>query len=182
MDSLPQRKISRHPTFDYSTPGAYFVTVCVHRRRSLLGAIQENEMRLNDAGLMIVKWWMKLNDRFPVMQDEFIVMPNHFHGIIIVTDPPPGNPPAQPEKRPVRSNKETLFQVMDWFKTMTTNEYIRGVKLLGWPRFDQHFWQPRYFDHVIRSERKRDVLRRYIISNPARWSMDIENPQRTRLR
>ena len=68
---------------------------------------------------------------------------------------------------------------MDWFKTMTTNEYIRGVKQQGWVRFDRHLWQPRYYDHVIRSERGLNAIREYIICNPARWAFDRENPMRS---
>jgi putative transposase len=69
-----------------------------------------------------------------------------------------------------------LGAVLDWFKTMTTNEYIRGVRTLGWPPFDRRVWQRNYYEHIIRSEPELDRIRAYIASNPLRWALDMENP------
>lgn len=70
----------------------------------------------------------------------------------------------------------TLGDVMDWFKTMTTNEYIRGVKTLGWPPFDRRVWQRNYYEHIVRSEAELDRIRVYIANNPLKWALDMENP------
>ncbi len=67
---------------------------------------------------------------------------------------------------------------MNWFKTMTTNEYIRGVKERDWPRFEGKLWQRGYYDHIIRSEQDLESIRSYIINNPAQWAIDEENPIR----
>jgi putative transposase len=69
-----------------------------------------------------------------------------------------------------------LGAVIDWFKTMTTNETIRGVKTLGWPPFERRVWQRNYYEHIIRSEPELDRIRAYIASNPLRWPLDMENP------
>jgi hypothetical protein len=70
----------------------------------------------------------------------------------------------------------SLPAVEDWFKTMTTNEYIRGVKKLGWRRFSRKLWQRGYFDHIIRSEEELRRIREYIRQNPSQWATDPENP------
>ena len=65
-----------------------------------------------------------------------------------------------------------LHRVMGWFKTMTTNEYIRGVKTLGWKPFDGKLWQRNYYEHIIRNERSYETISNYIIENPAKWDQD----------
>ena len=65
---------------------------------------------------------------------------------------------------------------MDWFKTMTTNNYIRGVKQHGWATFPGKLWQRNYHEHVIRNEEELHSLRQYIIDNPLQWALDQENP------
>ena len=68
---------------------------------------------------------------------------------------------------------------MQWFKTMTTNAYIRGVKQHGWLSFPGRLWQRNYYEHVIRSERALTAIRQYIPDNPARWELDRYNPAAT---
>ena len=76
-----------------------------------------------------------------------------------------------PEKR------VPLGEIVQWFKTMTTNEFIRGVKESGWPRFDRKLWQRDYFEHVIRDEKALNNIRRYIRANPLMWPHDRDNFQ-----
>jgi hypothetical protein len=66
--------------------------------------------------------------------------------------------------------------MIGWFKMMTTNEYIRGVKTLGWPAFPGRFWQRNYYEHIVRSEEELKRIREYIVTNPAKWAYDRENP------
>ncbi len=68
-----------------------------------------------------------------------------------------------------------MGDIMDWFKTMTTNAYIRGVKELNWPPFPGRLWHRNYFERIIRDERELNNIREYIINNPARWEEDPEN-------
>jgi len=87
------RRSIRLDGYDYSQESWYFVTVCTQDRRCIFGEIIEDRMQLNDAGLMIESWWKKLADKFPIIQtDEYIVMPNHFHGIVYVGAAPCGRP------------------------------------------------------------------------------------------
>ncbi len=70
----------------------------------------------------------------------------------------------------------TLGDVMDWFKTMTTNAYIRGVKEHAWPSFPGRLWQRNYYERIIRDEREWGLARKYIFENPLKWDLDRENP------
>lgn len=189
--------------YDYTQPGAYFVTIVCQHRLCLLEPDPAREM--------VQTWWDKLPEKFPtVVTDEFVIMPNHVHGIIVITDAAtetgqthgsaptdgaidgvdvganprvrPNNPrvhPDDPRIRPDNANaveRLTLGRIVRWLKTMTTNAYIHGVRQNGWEPFPGRFWQRNYYEHIIRDERELNVIRRYIRDNPARWSEDAENP------
>lgn len=84
---IHHRRTIRLKGYDYSTEGMYFVTACTQGYENLFGGITDNRMRLNDAGRMVEKVWLTLPERFPmVTMDEYVVMPNHFHGIIIIVN------------------------------------------------------------------------------------------------
>ena len=155
---IHHRRSIRLKGYDYSLPGAYFITLCTQNRENFFGYIEEGILHLNNAGMMIQKWYEEVSHKFAnVTCDEMVVMPNHFHCIWQITTQDEGvNIPA----------------VVQWFKTMTTNEYIRGVKQLDWPPFDRKLWQRNYFEHIIRNEFSYDKIANYIITNPSRWKED----------
>ncbi len=162
MFDLPQRKALRLANYDYSQNNLYFVTVCVQNRLNLFGCVNEAKMQRTPAAEMVATWWDKLPGKFAgVENDDFVLMPNHIHGIISL-------------ERDVRSTETTaaLPTILQWFKTMTTNAYIRGVKELGWPAFEGSLWQRSYYDHIIRDEPTLLNSQQYIRDNPARWSQD----------
>ena len=125
------------------------------------------------AGLMLDDWWHKLASKFEgiLELDEFIVMPNHAHGIIWLNDPVGAASRGLPAP-----NAVSLPTVLDWYKTMTTNAYIRGVRADGWARFERRLWQRGYYEHVVRDDDDLNRIRQYIIDNPTRWSEDEEHP------
>jgi REP element-mobilizing transposase RayT len=140
------------------------------------------KMAVNDAGCMVEGWWHESNTKFHgVTTDAFIVMPNHIHGIIITVG----------ADRCVRPHSDTpagaqgghagppLPRIVQWFKTMTTNKYIRGVKRSGWTPFNRTLWQRGYYEHVVRNDTSLNRIREYITTNPLRWELDRENPGRT---
>jgi len=175
--------------YDYGQSGAYFVTVVTQDRACLFGEIVNGKTLLNDAGGMIEHWWFELNHKFPTVEtDEFVVMPNHFHGIVAIADVTVGADLrvglVRKGAHAVPSGAHTgapLPTVVQWFKTMTTNEYIRGVKTLRWTPFRGQLWQRNYYEYVIRDEESLDRIRRYILDNPARWTFDHEKPAETTL-
>jgi REP element-mobilizing transposase RayT len=178
--NVHHRRSMRLAGYDYSQEGWYFITTCTQDRRCMFGAIMGDHMQLNDAGLMIESWWRKLSGKFPMVQTgEYIVMPNHFHGIINVGAAPCGRPSVDNESGQPHGVAPTLGDVVNWFKTMTTNQYIRGVKREDRRPFHKKLWQRNYYEHVIRDEEELNRLRQYISENSANWQTDEENPDAT---
>lgn len=164
MQSNPNahhRQSIRLKEYDYSQPGFYFITICVHERRPLFGKVVEGNMVLNDAGAMVVEQWLKIPARFQqVVLKEFIVMPNHLHGIIEI---------LLGEAMTTNTN---LGNVVGAFKSLTTNAYIRSVHHHGWPIFNEKIWGRNYYEHVIRDEKSYLKIAEYIQTNPQKWSED----------
>lgn len=155
------RQSLRLPGYNYAHPGAYFVTICAWSRGEHFGVVDAEGVHHNTAGQMVAHWWEEVGRKFPcVTLDVFVVMPDHIHGLIMLGD----TPPAQEEQMAV-----ALGQIVRWFKTMSTNAYIRGVNMQGWPAFSGKLWQRNYHEHVIRDDADMDRVRAYIATNPARW-------------
>ena len=155
---IHHRRSIRLKGYNYSQQGAYFITICTHNRKPLF----EFEYVQN----MLKAFWEKLPTKFSIVQlDEFVVMPNHVHGIIMITvgATPCGCP--------------NLGDIIEWYKTMTANAYINGVKNNQWGPFNERFWQRNYYEHVIRDEDDLNRIRQYIIDNPVKWDEDEENPK-----
>ena len=137
-------------------------------------------MQLNGGGKVIKRWWVEITKKFSNTEiDEYIIMANHFHGILLFVDNPVGATlcgcPLPPNGHPHRG-APTLGDVIDWFKTMTTNEYIKGVKSNVFQPFISKLWQRNYDEHIIRNDDELNRIRQYIIENPIQWEMDRENP------
>ncbi len=189
------RRSIRLRDYDYSQNGAYFVTVCVNKKLELFGNIVDSGMVLNRAGKMTGEIWEKLPEKFDgVFLDEYCVMPNHFHGILVI-DANPGNKfknmgenmgenmvsPLQEMQSnvgvdPCINPIQGLPRFISWFKRISTNRYIHGVENDGWEPFYQKLWQRNYYEHVIRNESELESIRRYISENPVDWKNDENNP------
>ena len=171
------RRSVRLQGYDYAQTGAYFVTICTQNRECLFGEILDGSVQLNAAGQMIEIWWLKLNKKFQtVATDHYIVMPNHFHGIVGAT--PRGRPESNGQSHEGQPHgvAPTVGDIVNWYKTMTTNEYIRCVKKFGWSPFPGRLWQRNYYEHIIRDDDDLNRIREYIIYNPAKWDEDDDNP------
>lgn len=191
---LPNRKSIRLKGYDYTSAGLYFVTICTQNREHLFGKINNGQMILNDPGKMIEKWYFELENKFSDIKcGEMVIMPNHFHCIIqnvgadqrvcpnTINEQPPisgehvGSPqPGSPQPGSSQPGSP-LSAVVQWFKTMTTNEYIRGVKTKNWKRFDGKLWQRNYWEHIIRNDNSHHRIAQYIIDNPLKWENDTLN-------
>lgn len=189
---LSDRKNLRLPGYNYSKSGLYFITICTQNREHLFGRVENRQMVLNAAGQMCENWFLELEHKYPDKKIHgFVVMPNHFHGIVenvddilnIHPDAHIGAPlRGRPNDHP--NNKNNLYgsenriygapigRVINWFKTMTTNEFIRGVKNKDWLHFDEKLWQRNYHDHIIRDKQEYDRITEYIRNNPANWEDD----------
>ena len=186
-----RRRSLRLQGYDYSRPGAYFITICTKNGECLFGEIVADKMVMNDAGKMVQRIWNDLTLRFMNVElDELIIMPNHIHGIIILHGR--GEPCVRPDAthtivlvdhkpgdhkdRPYGTLPDTVGRIIQAFKSETTHAYIHGIKNNGWPRFSGKLWQPNYYDHIIRNEKQFNKIRDYIINNPKKWQLDRENP------
>lgn len=182
------RRSVRLRGYDYASVGAYFVTICAAERACVFGAIVDGAMRLNEAGWVVENEWHHLPIRFPhITLDAAIVMPNHWHGIIVLTDdvgagfprPHPTNTIAQDdgfcslgaETAPLRGKRESLGQIVAFFKYQTTK---RINVLHGTP--GARIWQRNYYEHIVRNEADLARLREYIVNNPLRWELDQLHP------
>ena len=189
MPKKPQRKSIRLKEYNYSQPGAYFVTIVTQGRICRFGEIKNGEMILNAAGEMAREQWLALPKRFPMIElGSFVIMPNHGHGNIVINDERRGGACprlmagaqtklATTRVAPMRNeNAPTLGDIVGAFKSITTVEYIRGVKELGWSRFEKRLWQRNYYEHIIRDQKDWERIHLYIEANPSRWDDDEENP------
>lgn len=154
-NELPNRKNIRWKGFDYSSLKDYFVTIVVHERLQLLGHIDNGEMIKNAAGEMTESFILEFPNKFPKTTIVcYVIMPNHIHFILR------------------NEGGHHLSEMIRWFKSITTVNYIKGVKEKGWIRFNKTFWQHSYHDHVIRTSDSFRYIETYIATNPLRWSTD----------
>ena len=183
--SRHNRRSIRLSEYDYSRRGAYFVTLCVHNRECLYGKIEKGKMQLNDAGKYVKKCWMDIPGHFPYIQlDEYAIMPNHIHGILILRDVPVGANNHSPEcmDQPGANNHSPLQQNPNRVcgTSKTIGSVVRGFKIgvTKWFRdnsFDAVVWQRNYFEHICRDENELFRIRQYIRDNPINWASDEEN-------
>ena len=170
-----RRRSIRLKDYDYSQSGAYFITICTHNKEILFGEILDGEMQLNEWGNVVEDCWDEVPRHFKNVElDAFIVMPNHVHGIIIITnDIHVGAGLPRPYNKNISGGvKHTLGQIVAYFKYQSSKRInsIRGTS--GMP-----VWQRNYYEHIIRNERDLDEIRQYIINNPLKWELDTENPK-----
>ena len=189
--NIHHRKSIRLKGYDYTQAGLYFITICCQYREHLFGEITDGEMILNDAGKMVDIQWLELPNRFKNIElHEYIVMPNHFHAILEIVGATlvvAQNDTTVAQNDVINQNDDVINQkgqpqgiaptktvgdMMDAFKSITTVEYIRGVKTLGWKPFDGKIWQRNYHEHIIRNEQSYQTISEYIINNPAKWTND----------
>jgi putative transposase len=202
---IHHRRSIRLQGYDYSQSGAYFITICTQDKKCLFGKISTPidgypRMVLNDAGKMVQTIWDEIPSFYPeITTDEFVIMPNHIHGIIMIVGkdvnnivgatprgcPPPtdGNVGAGRNARQNSQNQSSgqprgvaptmsLADAVHRFKTMTTKRYADGVKQNGWLPFPGKLWQRNYWEHVVRDESDLHEIREYIVNNPAKWEFD----------
>ena len=170
MPDYPIRKSVRLSGHDYASPGAYFVTVCTHGRACLFGEVHDGHVHLSLPGDIVRATWHDLPRHLPDVEvDALVVIPNHVHGILALHGRGTAcRAPSEAFGRPVPGSIPTIVRS---FKSSATREVNR---LRGTP--GAAVWQRGYFEHIIRTTDDLDRLRRYVESNPLRWTLDRENP------
>ncbi|OGQ99859.1 MAG: hypothetical protein A2511_15735 [Deltaproteobacteria bacterium RIFOXYD12_FULL_50_9] len=175
---IHHRKSIRLRGYDYSQAGLYFITICTHERLPIFGEIVDGKMMSNEAGMMAEKCWRAIPDHFSwAMLDDFVVMPNHVHGIITVGAK--DFLPLQPKHRandhsPLQSNavpqpkhgtSQTIGSIVRGFKIGVTKWFRTNTDM-------QVVWQRNYYEHIIRDEAAYLKIADYIQTNPQRWLED----------
>jgi putative transposase len=176
-----RRRSLRLKGYDYAQAGAYFITMCTQDRACLFGKVVDGTMCLNDAGQLVAILWSDMPVHFPgIDSDVFVVMPNHLHGIIVLSDNTAvvGAPLVGAQESAATRAAPTIGKIVGTFKSLFTVQYVEGVKKGRWPEFNRRVWQRNFYEHVIRDESELAQVRRYIDENPLRWELDQENPQR----
>jgi REP element-mobilizing transposase RayT len=179
MTPYYERKSMRLPEFDYSMPGAYFVTTCTKGREFLF--------ETPDAKLAVESAWQSLLDIFNNIElGEFVVMPNHIHGIVWIT----GNGSFRlhpgtwkndfdgqrrggqlPTSTLENTKFETLSNIVGAFKTTAATRINKLRGSIGLP-----VWQKSFYDRIVRNEHELEQIHKYIQHNPIKWEEDRDNP------
>jgi REP element-mobilizing transposase RayT len=198
-----RRRSIRLPGYDYTQPGAYFITICTYQRELLFGDVADGEMISNAYGQIVGEEWQKTAQLRPYVRlDAHVVMPNHFHGIVWITQddsdgrgmarhapitrrtPTAHHVPTTARHVPTTPHAPTrefgkpvaasLSTIVGAFKSAVTRRInqLRGTP--GTP-----VWQRNYWEHVVRTDRALDAIRQYIADNPARWTLDRYHPAPT---
>ena len=161
--------------WDYSSNGAYFITFVTQNRKRNLGKIKEAKMILSDFGEIVFAEWQKSFEiRHELFCNEFIIMPDHLHAILII-DQPNGRviPPTQSNHSNFYRMPKSISSFIAGFKSAVNSkidDYIDFHKL-DIPKYNRnnHFFQPNYHDHVIRSKTEYHRIKKYTINNPQKW-------------
>jgi REP element-mobilizing transposase RayT len=169
---LRHRRSIRLKGYDYSKAGAYFVSICVQKRECLLGDIVNDEMVLNDVGRVVSDSWTWLGTQYDHVElDEYMIMPNHLHGVVIIQSWG-GSRTALPSSQTApTSNLKSLGRIIGAFKTVST-KHINEMRRTPSVRL----WQRNYYEHIVRDENELMRIREYMENNPLKWEFDRENP------
>lgn len=194
---MKEEKFHRHsirlPGYDYSAAGWYFVTICTQGRECLFGEIDNGKMVLNEFGEIMRGEWLKTSAIRPnVLLDEFVIMPNHLHGIIVIETAAENTMLCRGEALPRPQNEalprpkngathrvaptlkpNTVGSILGQFKSITTKQ-INQIRQTPF----NPVWQRSFHDHIIRNEKSYWTIKEYIRNNSINWSSDEENPSK----
>jgi putative transposase len=177
-----RRRSIRLAGYDYAGGGAYFITICAHRKEPLFGEVAGGEIRLNAVGeITRDEWYRSAELRPEVLLDAFVVMPNHIHGIFALDGSVAGGEddragdlaPWGARRAPLQRPPRSLGAFVAGYKSRVTS---RVRALTG--DTEKRVWQRNYYEHIIRDDREADEIRLYIFNNVLTWADDVENPTR----
>ena len=148
------RRSPRIQGYDYSSAGAYFVTICAQDRVCIFGEVDRDIVHLTPVGQIAADTWLSLGEDYPVVcLDEWVLMPNHLHAIILLEVGCP----------------KPLGQIIGAYKSISRKRIKQNLGI------EASIWQRNFHEHIIRSEKSLLGVRQYIRDNPAKWSVDKEN-------
>ncbi|MGA7160277.1 MAG: transposase [Bacteroidota bacterium] len=158
----------RLPSFNYASSASYFVTICTKNRQHYFGSISNGGTDLSNIGKIVRECLCGLSDKLSyVTVDEFVIMPNHLHMIVLINNPEENRSLKTKEFQPA---KRSLSLVIRNFKSAVTLLAHRNIGMMD-------IWQPRFYDHIIRNEHELNRIRMHIRNNPAQWESDRNHPK-----
>ena len=166
---IHRRKTMRLQEYDSSQAGGYFITICTHEKECLFGEVVDGEVQLNEIGRIVKSEWLKTEEiRDNVSTDEFVIMPNHVHGILFIDEPAErfGQPTSNLIPTINRSFKAAIIKQI--------NE-LRNTPVVP-------VWQRSFYDRIVRNDDELNKIREYILNNPLKWQLDTENPEISELK
>ena len=162
-NGLPERKIIRLQNYDYSQNGMYYITICTHEKQQLFGYISQSAVILNIAGKMVDEYIFKTESKFENINIiEHIVMSNHIHVIVAITNYQSADKPRQ---------QSSIQDIIHWFKSKTALEFGYCVKNGILQPYNKKMWQRSYYEHIIRNDQDLIEKRLYIQQNPLRYEL-----------
>ena len=185
------RRTIRLNNYDYASKGAYFITICTCQKENIFGDVVGGKIVLNDIGMIVDRYWNKIQNYFlNVETDEYIIMPNHVHGIIFILNELKNTTRAQ-QPLPTRGchaptddarngthgrkfgdmEPGSISSIICTLKSLTTRTVNKQMRIKGGT-----IWQRNYFERIIRNKNELNKIRLYIVNNPVNWEMDKENP------
>ena len=167
-----QRRSMRLKEYDYSNAGAYFITIVSFKRINIFGSINDGHVQLNQIGNIVEIVWLEIPLHYPnVTTDAYVIMPNHFHGIIIIHNNDVGARHAAPlQTNTPKRKSQPLGVIVGSFKSAATRQIHRSGLLK-----QKHVWQRNYYEHIIRDDEDFRKISDYIELNPINWEFDHEN-------
>ena len=182
-----RNKQYRMQDYDYGSDGAYFITICIKDREHIFGEVVDGKMKLSNIGKVADEYWLNIPKfKSYIGLGEYVVMPNHIHGILII-DNPTRNGRKTLQKREgetiQKTNKHrTVFQPFLQPESESISLAIRSYKsaVTKWMRENsnlEQIWQPRFYDHIIRNDQSYKKIEEYIINNPIKWELDKDNSE-----
>jgi putative transposase len=174
---IHHRRSIRLKGYDYPATGSYFITICAHERECLFGEIVDGEMMLNEFGTVVKDEWLKSSGiRSEIQLNEYVVMPNHIHGIVCMVGehrfarPVKGDQPIAPTN-PLGPKSRSISALVAGFKAVVTKRINEMRQTPGIA-----MWQRNYYDHIIRNEADYNRIAEYVVSNPRQWAQDSLHP------
>ena len=172
------KKQHRLKEYDYSNSGYYYVTICTKNKNNYFGEVVDGKMKLAGIGDIAENFWLKIPDTYNnVILDEWIIMPNHIHGIIVIQNIMNNRGDSNCKDRNAPRHVPTGLQPLCKNSLSSIiNHYKGNVK--RWCNkngYEYFLWQSRFYDHIIRNEKSLFNIRKYIINNPINWDIDNEN-------
>ncbi|HDQ23081.1 MAG TPA: transposase [Candidatus Uhrbacteria bacterium] len=172
MTGGKERKLNRWQGYDYSMPGFYYVTICTKNRICYFGEVKGGKMILNDFGKIAQNFWQQIPEHFKnCHSDEFIVMPNHLHGIIEIFYDFDYSTVGNTDLRSLQKTQMLLPKIIHGFKSSVTRKINKIQNQIYFQ------WQKSFHDRVIRNEEELINIRYYIQQNPGNWHEDRNNPK-----